>query len=316
MCCTTIKAHLNSQFLVLEQGHIGDKKACHALAASLFRITDEGRTVLLDEMDNQDLSNNATLRSVLNSGHRRGGRISRIVNGEKVEFGTYAPLALAIIGKLPLPLLHRSAVIPMQRAPHDLAKFDENNAESMADPRVTARLIARWAANAQINFNPELPAQFRNRASDNWRLLIGIADAISPQAGKVARQSAVVMSVQQDEDIGVILIGDIISIFDARGVDRLPSADVVSGLHEFDHGMWAEWRGKRGNEQPRKLSQPQLAALLRDFKISPRTVWILHHQPGTKSSKGYYRSQFEAAWEAYCKSDTPSQARNVRYLRR
>ena len=75
----------------------------------------------------------------------------------------------------------------------------------MADLQVTARLIARWAANAQINFNPQMPAQFRNRASDNWRVLIGIADAISPQAGKVARQSAVVMSVQQDEDIGVIL---------------------------------------------------------------------------------------------------------------
>src|SRR5262249_49928128 len=152
---------------------------------------------------------------------------------------------------------------PFNRHPHatrshDLAKFDENDADLMADLQITSRLIARWARNTQIDFKPDMPSQLRGRAADNWRVLIGIADAISPQVGEAARQAAMTMSTDQDEDVGVILIGDILSIFDARGADRLSSAAIVTALHEFDHGIWAEWRGKRDNEQPRKLSQPQM----------------------------------------------------------
>src|SRR5262249_41163243 len=98
-------------------------KLDHVTDASLFRLADQGHTVLLDEVDNQGLSTNSALRSVMNSGHRRGGKICRHIGGQQVEFSTYAPLALGVIGKLPLPLLHRSIVIHMQRSPYDLAKF-------------------------------------------------------------------------------------------------------------------------------------------------------------------------------------------------
>jgi hypothetical protein len=66
---------------------------------------------------------------------------------------------------------------------------------------------------AQTNFKPEVPAQLSDRGGDNWRSLRCIAGAISPQAGDAARQAAVAMNAQQDEDIGVILVGDII-LFD------------------------------------------------------------------------------------------------------
>jgi Protein of unknown function (DUF3631) len=245
--------------------------------------------VLLDEVDNQDLGANSALRSVMNSGHRRGGKICRHLGGEDVTFDTYAPLALGVIGKLQLPLLHRSIVIDMQRSPHDLARFDENDANLMAEMRITSRLIARWARTTQINFNPDMPDQLRNRTTDNWRVLIGIADAISPQTGEAARRAAVTMSeAHQDEDFGVILIGDIISVFDTRGADKLPSTVIVMvmALHEFDHGFWAEWRGKRSNEQPRKLTQPQMAALLGDFRIKPRTIWPPNRTPRHKIDEG------------------------------
>jgi hypothetical protein len=74
-------------------------------------------TFLIDESDNLDLFRNALLRRIFNSGHRRGGNESRFIAGRVRRYPTFAPLAVAAIGKLPLPLMHRSIVINMQRAP-------------------------------------------------------------------------------------------------------------------------------------------------------------------------------------------------------
>lgn len=54
------------------------RKTDHVTAAVLFRLIDRDRpTLLLDEADNQDLANNPTLRSVINSGHHCDGKIMR-----------------------------------------------------------------------------------------------------------------------------------------------------------------------------------------------------------------------------------------------
>ena len=75
--------------------------------------------------DNQDLPVTAVLRAVINSGHHCDGTISRCLDGEERSFSTFAPLALAAIGTLPLPILHRSVVFRMERAPNaKLARFD------------------------------------------------------------------------------------------------------------------------------------------------------------------------------------------------
>ena len=76
-------------------------KTDHITAAVLFRLIDRDRpTLLLDEGDNEDLPNNPTLRAVINSGHHEGGKIMRYLDGEIVKFTTFAPLAIAIIGRL------------------------------------------------------------------------------------------------------------------------------------------------------------------------------------------------------------------------
>jgi hypothetical protein len=95
-------------------------------AAVLFRLIDrEHACVLLDEVDNQDLPVNSTLRAVLNSGHHCDGKVTRYLDRQVTNFSTFAPLALAAIGTLPFPILHRSVVIRVERAPNvKLARFD------------------------------------------------------------------------------------------------------------------------------------------------------------------------------------------------
>jgi hypothetical protein len=102
------------------------KKVDHTTPAVLFRVIDrEHPCILLDEADNADLPTTAALRAVVNSGHHCDGKVSRYLEGEETVFSTFAPLALAAIGKLPLPILHRSIVLHMERAPSArLARFD------------------------------------------------------------------------------------------------------------------------------------------------------------------------------------------------
>jgi hypothetical protein len=129
-------------------------------AAAIFRLVDrEHCTLLLDEADNLGLDRNGILRSVLNSGHRRGGSITRVIKDAPKKFATFAPMAIAAIGALPLPIMHRSIVIHMSRATRTLRRLDGT------DPAIDAAytMTRAWARDVQLQCNPELPAELRNR---------------------------------------------------------------------------------------------------------------------------------------------------------
>jgi hypothetical protein len=116
--------------------------------------------------------------------------------------------------------------------------------------------------------DPAMPGQLRNRPADNWRPLIAIADAFGAAWAARAREAAIAFAGEhQDEDAAVVLLRDIRDIFDGRRVDRLPSKAIVDRLNNADDAMWSEWRGIHGNQQPRKLSQGELAKLLEPQRI-------------------------------------------------
>jgi hypothetical protein len=162
-----------------------------------------------------------------------------------------------------------------------------------------------------------MPGGLHNRRADNWRALISTADACGPEAGASARQAAVAMSRDhQDEDYEVMLLEDLRRIFDGHGVDRLASEVLVNELNSIEDGNWCEWRGIRDDQQPRQLTQPQLSKLLGPFGIKSRVFWPSGMPRPAKLKRGYHRTQFEAAWASYCHGDTPSQPRSVKHLRR
>jgi hypothetical protein len=144
-------------------------------AAIYYDLDHRPRIVLLvDEADGLDLWRDNVLRSVFNSGHRRGGSINRFVSGKPRRYRTFAPLAIAAIGMLPLPLLHRSVVISMQRSSARLRRLDETSHVF----NLARQGIQKWSASVQLAQDPEMPPALRNRAADNWRVLISIADSL------------------------------------------------------------------------------------------------------------------------------------------
>jgi hypothetical protein len=285
------------------------EKTDNITAAAIYDIIDRTRcTLLVDEADNLELGAKAVLRAVLNSGYRYGGTIRRGTGKQARKYSVFAPIALASIGALTLPLLSRSVIIHMRR--HDgsrpLQRFD------FADTRmldIAYTQTRAWAHDVVLNPDPELP--LHGRDADNWRALIAIADACGEKWGALAREAAVAfIKDRRDEDAVVILLKDVREVFDAHRVDRLRSRDLVAALNDMEDAGWTEWHG-------RKLTAGALARLLRPLNIRSRSIWPTGaRRPGNSSAKGYYRADFESAWRSYCdEGGTTAQPRAIKQLR-
>jgi hypothetical protein len=246
-------------------------------AAAIYRSLDTAQppTLLLDEGDNLGLLNDRNLRAVMNSGHLRGGVFKRAVGrGQGVRrYYTFAPLAVAAIGTLPRPLMQRCITINMQRRSPSLPALPWPTGPGFQLIRNHLRAeIQKWANTCNLNPDPEVP--LKNRAADNWRVLLAIADDLG--RGDEARKAALALSGGlPDEDPKVLLLIDIRDVFNATSVDRISSAILLEKLHAIEMGMWMEWRGPNDDQQPHKLTANELARAVRSFGIHPRTVWQL-----------------------------------------
>jgi Protein of unknown function (DUF3631) len=274
--------------------------ASNITASALFRAIDKwGPTVLVDEADTF-LRENDELRGILNSGHNRRSAWIIRAQGEEHEprrFSTWAPKAVALIGKLHPTLSSRSIPLPMQRKlPSE--KVGRLRADQLTHLLPLRRRAARWALYHGMKLraiDPVLPYALDGRAADNWRPLLAIADLVGAQWPKTARAIAEVSAVSaKDETAAIMLLSDIKDIFTARAVDELQSEDIIAELIKLEGRPWAEW-GR--NDKP--ITKNQLAKLLKGFEVEPKQVWS-----GSKNKNGYALPPLETAFSRYLSSKT------------
>jgi putative DNA primase/helicase len=277
--------------------------ASNISASAVFRYIQETRpTLLIDEADTF-VRDNEQMRGILNSGHTKAAAhvIRNVeINGEHKpqRFSTWAPKAIATIRELADTLEDRSIIVTLQRKPKAaaVARLRKRDNGEFATLR---RKAARWAAD---NFemltdpDPDIPEVLNDRAADNWRPLLAIADLAGEDWPRTAREAACVLSGEGHDvaSVNVELLADIRLAFGETDVIR--SADLVERLAADPERPWAEWsRGK-------PISQKQLARLLGPFLIVSETV----HPPDRADGKGYKRLRFEEAWAAYCPGQNAS----------
>ena len=241
---------------------------------------------------------------MLNAGHTRRMAFTVRCDGEDHEprqFSTWAPKAIAMIGRLPDTLEDRAVVVPMRRrAPgDDLERLRLHRLDELEPLR---RKAARWTADNLEPLtvaDPELPAGLNDRAADNWRPLFAIADRAGGDWPKRARRAAEVLSSgrsDNDGTVGTMLLADLLEIF--GDAERMTSADLVAALVEMEHRPWPEW-GRQG--QP--LTKNSLARLLARYHVYPQQVRVA----GAKL-RGYERSDLEPEWASYLDDHPPSQS--------
>ena len=278
--------------------------AANVTTAAIFRTVEKYRpTLLIDEADSF-LRYNDELRGVLNSGHRRSSAIVVRTVGEKHEprtFSTWCPKAIALIGSLSGTLEDRAIIIHQRRkAPGEHVERWRRDRIS-ADMETLRRKAARWVDDHLCELrdaDPEMPPELNDRAADNWRPLLAIADAAGGEWPQQARMAARVLSGganEEENSARIQLLADIRDLFDSREVDRIPSSEIVEALVEMEERPWPEW--KKG----KPLTPRQLASILSNFGVKPKVLWV-----SEKSVRGYQRSDLEETFSRYTPGLDPS----------
>jgi Protein of unknown function (DUF3631) len=207
------------------------------------------------------------------------------------QFPVFGPKALAGIGKLPDTVTDRAIPVRMLKRTRSepVEKFRVRTATGEA-ASIAAGLVAALVAQPPA-FEADVPSELPDRAADAWEPLLAIADAAGGVWPARARRAAVVLhaSREQDDSLGLRLLSDIRLVFDARGVERIFTADLITALQADEESPWVSERSP--------LTPHRLARLLHPFEIASKQLRI-----GSTSLKGYEREAFVDGWERYLPS--------------
>jgi len=264
--------------------------------AVLFRAIELWRpTLLLDEADTY-LKGNEELRGMINSGHEKSfARAWRVVGDNRdmapQGFCTWAPKAIALIGKMQDTLTDRSIEIPMRRKlPGERVKRIRSNEAGFLELR---RKLTRWGEDyieSLRGAKPAIPEGLDNRARDNWEPLLAIAEKVGgewPQKA-LAALSALALSDGEDESLRATLLGDIKNLFENEKADRIASKDLTKALGEMEDRPWPEFRNGK------EITTRQMAKLLKPFSVTPKLI-----RDGGEVFRGYIKKDFTDAFSRY-----------------
>ena len=279
-------------------------------AACLIRKVDQVRpTLLLDESDaafSGEKEYAEALRGILNTGFYSGGVASCCVGqGAAIsykDFRTFGAKAIAGIGQLPDTIADRSIPIRLQRKkPGEVvARFRRRYAK--AEAAEIKSQLSDWITSIIPRIKeaePTLPEQLTDRQQDGIEPLLAIADEAGQDWPQAVRHAAIEIfrsHAAEDQNIGVQLLADIRSIFDAIDDDKVTTAAMLEKLKEIETSPWCDWSKGKG------LTPNGLSRLLKPFGISPRTIRVEE-----KTAKGYLAESFNDAFARYL-SGNPSQS--------
>src|SRR5215469_10189987 len=220
-------------------------EAINVTPAYLFRKVGDNNakpTILYDEIDTvfgPKAKENEEIRGLLNAGHRRGAVAGRCVvkgkNVETEEIPAYCAVALAGLGGLPETLLSRSVIVRMRRrAPGEGVEPFRRRLVIDEGHGLRDRL-ASWAEGlGEVTPVTVMPEGIADRDADLWESLFAIADHAGGQWPQRARAAAVALVTEAKTDsasLGVLLLRDLRTVFDASGLVALFTRDIIAELH-------------------------------------------------------------------------------------
>ena len=264
--------------------------------AGLYRTIEAEKPIipLVDECDGY-VKGNTDIANILNNGFTRGYPVIRCNdrNGYKPEcFDCFTPVAMAGINKNTFEptTIDRSIIIQMRR------KRPNEHVEKIPRDDIFGELrqkCARFAHDFQVAGFPfvEQAPGLNNRRFDVWENLLSLAKFASDEWYKKALVAASHLSKENGDDdsadLGIQLLANIREVLT---LDWLSSQRLCEKLTDNEEWPWSEM-GYR--EQP--LTPRKMASLLKPFKIYPRNIRV----DLSTVQKGYYKSDFAAAWQDY-----------------
>ena len=296
-------------------------------------------TLIIDEADRLRKGNAALAEQIdaqLNrSFMRKGAFVGKNVplpggGYEPRLFSTWAPTLISGIGAQADTAEDRAIIITLKRK-LTREKVKQLRARDGEDLHVLARRIARFVADNEDYLRTHVPEALdvnNDRAKDVWEPLLTIAEAAGgewPERARKAGRALAGETVEEEDDFGVQLLGDIRGLFcaaflmdhqvhknlpagevlalakaeakdkakkEGRPDDglRLTSSSIVQKLFELEDGPY-----RTVGQSQKPLTQNTLARALKGFKICPGTIRL----PDDTTSRGYYLHAFEDAFARY-----------------
>lgn len=279
--------------------------------AVLFRkIELDCPSLLLDEVDTifaaaKGEEGKEDLRAVLNAGFQRGAKVPRCVGPkhELAEFSVFCPKALAGIGRLPDTVADRAVPIMLARCAPGQKTLRFRRREVAPRAQELREALSTWAQTpgvlpALTDARPAIPDALGDRAADIGEPLLALADMAGgdwPERARTALVRLCGAATAEDDNLGAKLLLACRDIFQAAGVDRLPTRDLLVKLVEReDDGPWAGWWEAdigRGNVRG---PAARLARLLKPFSIARRD-----YRENGEIVKGYLQESFADAFARY-----------------
>ena len=223
-------------------------------AAAIYRtIKDICPTMTLDEAETY-LKENEEMRGVIDSGHERefAWVIRTAMEGEDtVQFSTWCPKALAMIGLPKKTILSRSIHIRLDRKTKS-AKTEKLKKKHYQEFEDLRRKISRLSDDIRDRVKVFESELLSNRAGDNWQPLFAIADAAGEQWLKETEKAAQRMSrkdAKESKSFGHYLLESIARIIqEIRKKSKLGPAeriflrslDLTNKLNEDQEAPWKE----------------------------------------------------------------------------
>lgn len=276
-------------------------------AAALFRSIDRyAPTLVVDEADTL-FESSPEIRGILNAGHTRtAAYVMRCApdTHEPVRFSTWCPKVIAKIGTFPETIEDRSIPVRMRR------KLSGDRVTRIRQERIHGEMadlrsqLRRWTLDVadELPDDPDVPDELHDRAQDNWRPLIAIADTAGeewPARARAAARDLMAPTEDTSASDGVLLLGDLRDLFRESGHETVASDDLVARLVGMEERSWGDYQ--RG----RAITAQKIAALLRPFRIQPVMM-----RCGDRTRRGYGRCACQDAFARYLPPDEDLAADN------
>ena len=155
--------------------------AANISAAALFRVIEAARpTLILDEADTF-ARDNEELRGVINAGHNGNGMVIRVVEGQRPRAPPVLGLCAGRPGRDRSPAgddRDRAVIIKLKRRrPDEVVESLRLGSGERARPAGTkGNPLGCRSCGSHPRSDPVVPNAIINRAADNWRPLLAIAE--------------------------------------------------------------------------------------------------------------------------------------------
>jgi hypothetical protein len=271
---------------LLEPIVLNAERATDMSSAAMFRLIETVQPALfIDEVDTLwSGAKNETMRSTLNGGYKRGGYTWRSVGGEAVKFNTFCPKLLAGIdnGHLPETVGSRCLPIELTRMPTNAATetyyahLAGPEAEAVSDAIVD--FISEYAQHVSSDqYTPKPIDGLNPRHFEIVMPLLQVAHYLNIEEEARAMFLRIFATKPRKDTTEAASLRIIRNLFDELHTEKLHTATICVALGE---GWNGKLLGKRITE-PLEIGSPTT------FGWNGRTA------------KGYYRFQFEAAFNAH-----------------